>query len=347
MSSYASPLSSGKTSPKGFLRVLGKMFTGSGVIESTALTVSAQLTPDMTVKVSGSALDDNAVLIHSDGTFIQAWNEADVSVTILANVTGVTKTDAIVAYVDLNDYDASNANNPDSFKFIAVRRGGTDTGAPTNGEISTAVASNPYIVLAHVTVANGAMSINSGNISDQRTMAQLKADQLEPLSGDQYGEDSITPAKIATVTKQMNPNHVIADGLASGSEYITFPNSVTTKVAFLFRIPSDYVSGDLTVKGLVSSSSTTGTIWLEQWSYRYRTGAAGGLTISAGTTSSLVAPPTTTNYTYYSYTIAASNFQAGDVIFFLLKRSGSHAGDTNTGTFAILSVWAEYTGRVS
>lgn len=222
MSTYASPLSSGKTSPKGFLRVFGKIFSGSGVVEDTALTVSAQDTPDMTVKVSGSALDDNAVFIHTDGTFIQAWNESDANVTISANASGVTKTDAIVAYVDLTDYDADNANNPDSLKFIAVRLAGSETGAPDDTDIkATDVSTNPYIVLAEVTVANGAASINSGNITDKREVAQVDGKYLkgESVDTDQLADNAVEAAKLGSVVTSSSLNIALNDASITSTSY--------------------------------------------------------------------------------------------------------------------------------
>lgn len=223
MSTYASPLSSGKTSPKGFLRVFGKVFSGSGVIESAALTVSAQGTPDMTVKVSGSALNDNAVFIHTDGTFIQAWNESDVNVSILANASGVTKTDAIVAYVDLTDYDASNANNPDCLKFIAVRRSGSDTGAPTTGEIqATAVSTNPYFVRAEVSVANGASSINSGNITNKTVNSRVDGQYVKLAS---VARDKLASGALPEIRISLGAN---AAGGTPGTSFVTLDPSRTT-----------------------------------------------------------------------------------------------------------------------
>src|SRR3954451_22485840 len=100
MSRFATNLNAGKTDEKGIFRPFGKLFNQSGVISLTALTVAAQGTPDMTVKVSGSAASDNAVFITSTGDCYWGWNTASYNVTITANASGSTKTDAIVAYID-------------------------------------------------------------------------------------------------------------------------------------------------------------------------------------------------------------------------------------------------------
>src|SRR5688500_9820297 len=100
MSLHALHLANGRTSNTGVLRLMGRLLSGSGVIESAAFTGSAQPTPDMTVKVSGSAAADNLVIITSTGDTYHGWNTANANVTITSNATGVTKKDHIVAYVD-------------------------------------------------------------------------------------------------------------------------------------------------------------------------------------------------------------------------------------------------------
>jgi hypothetical protein len=173
MARYAVNLPSGTTDEKGIFRFLGKLFNQSGVVESTALAVSAQATPDMTVKVSGSATNDNAVFINStDGSFYGGWNDANYNVTIGTNSSGGTRYDAIVAYIDTAAGSAS-VNNPDGLKIIAVRS--TNTSPATSGDIAaSAVGTKPYIRLADVTVGNGVSSVNSGNIADTRPRAAVK-----------------------------------------------------------------------------------------------------------------------------------------------------------------------------
>jgi hypothetical protein len=173
MARYLANLTNGQIDEKGLFRLFGVLLNQSGVLQSGAFQVAAQGTPDMTVKVPGAVIGHDIVFINTDGATYHGWNTADENVTISANASGVTKTDAIVAYANLTDGIATS-NNPGGLDLVAVRRSGSNTGAPTSGEISTAVASNPYVVLAHVTVNNGASSINSGNISDQRRLAQLK-----------------------------------------------------------------------------------------------------------------------------------------------------------------------------
>lgn len=220
MPTYAAPLSNGRQSPQGFLPILSKLFTSQGVIDD-GLKVTEQLTPDMTVSVSGSLSDDYAVFIASNGHFIQAWNTEPVNVLIPANSTGVTKTDALVAYVDLDGGDAVNPNNPSALKFESVRRDGVLTGLPDDIEIKDIIgANNPYFILAEVTVENGETAINSGDLVDVRPRAGLDAsiladDSIESqqiqdnaISHNHIGNSQVIESKIAssavTTTKVAN-----------------------------------------------------------------------------------------------------------------------------------------------
>lgn len=171
MSLYALHLANGRTSNTGVFRLMGRLLSGSGVIESTGFTVSAQGTPDMTVKVSGSTTSDNLVIITATGDTYHGWNTANANVTISSNSTGVTVKDHIVAYID-TALTTTTPDNPGGLVLIAVR--GTGTAAPTDTQINTATGSKPWLRLAEVSVANGAGSINAGNIVDLRPVIGLR-----------------------------------------------------------------------------------------------------------------------------------------------------------------------------
>lgn len=175
MSLYALHLANGRTRNTGVFRLMGRLLSGSGVIEPTGFTVSAQGTPDMTVKVSGSTTSDNLVIITATGDTYHGWNTANANVTISSNSTGVTVKDHIVAYID-TALTTTTPDNPGGLVLIAVR--GTGTAAPTDTQINTATGSKPWLRLAEVSVANGAGSINSGNIVDLRTFATVDSAKL-------------------------------------------------------------------------------------------------------------------------------------------------------------------------
>lgn len=149
------------------LQHITDLIAGSGVFDATLthFKVEAQTVPDMTVKVNiGRAYikgaSTNAYPVRSD---------ANESVIIAPNSSGNPRIDAIVLYIDLS----ATANTDASNVAKATKVQGTPAAspvAPTDSEIGTAIGSaNPFIRLSHITVASGATSITTPNISDQRT----------------------------------------------------------------------------------------------------------------------------------------------------------------------------------
>ena len=174
MARYATHLTNGTSGPEGLTRLLGKLLNGTGVLSSTDLVVSAQSTPDMTVKLAAGdiAMYAGAIVYHG-------WSTANENVTIAANGSGSAKTDSIVAYID-PAAASTTENNPDGLKFLSVRG---STSAPTGTEINAAIGSKPYAVLNDVAVGNGVSSINAGNLTDRRTLATINIDKLGGGSG--------------------------------------------------------------------------------------------------------------------------------------------------------------------
>jgi hypothetical protein len=209
MSLYAIHLANGKTANTSPIRLLGRLLSGTGVIESTAFTVSAQGTPTMTLNISGSTTSDNLVIITATGDVYHGWNTSTATVTISSNATGVSKRDAVVAYVD-TALTSTTPDNPGGLVLTTVRGSGTDT-VPTDAEIDAAVSSKPWIRLANIFVANGASSINSGNITDTRVFATVDGKYLKSAS--------VTPAartggfKVGTFTSPASTGSFAVTGV--------------------------------------------------------------------------------------------------------------------------------------
>jgi hypothetical protein len=146
-------------------------FFTAGVLSSTGYQVQQQVTPDMTVKVkAGKALVFNA-------TGSNAWLtnlDADANVTIGANVAGNPRIDALVIKIDLSADPDENASNVAT--LVAVQgAAAASPSAPNDAAIQSAVgAGNAFLRLGNVTVANGAVSITTANISDARTRVKAK-----------------------------------------------------------------------------------------------------------------------------------------------------------------------------
>lgn len=90
------------------------------------------------------------------------------NLAISSNASGSTRKDTVVLYIDL----AASPNSTATDVAVLAVVEGTPSGspvAPSDGDISTAIgASNPFLRLADVTVANGAATIENASILDQR-----------------------------------------------------------------------------------------------------------------------------------------------------------------------------------
>jgi hypothetical protein len=210
MSLIVTNLDDGQTDAALSLQHLGALLTESGVLTPTSLTVTAQVSPNMSVRVSGSDNNDKAIIITDNGDTYFVKNTANENVTILANTSGVTKTDAIVLYVDLTGGDPDNAGSPGAAHLIAVRRASVSTGAPTSGENDAATSNNPWLKLKEVTVTHNTGEIESGDLLPGYVVpsALVAKAIIEPLGTDQYGQASVTSPKIvasgATLSKTSN-----------------------------------------------------------------------------------------------------------------------------------------------
>lgn len=302
MATFVSNLTNGQIDEKGFLRLIGSLLSQSGVVQPGSLAVSAQVTPDMSVQVAGGLTGHGVVFITSSGDTYHGWNTSNLNVTIATNSSGVTKTDAIVAYTDLTAGIATS-NNPGALKFAAVRRSGANTGAPTSGEISTAVSGNPYVVLAYVTVGNGVGSINSGNVVDQRTFAQVVAGALT-TSAITLGYTQITTSFTTTSTTP-----TLMTGLSLS--VVVPAGGRKVKVTLFSRAISNNTASRYTQAG----------IWQ---------GAVGSGTRISGSS----AFSTTASQDYPCTCIAVITPSAGAVTF---NASLNVAGGASTGTFSAIA----------
>lgn len=122
-----------------------KTFNGKIIYSDTALVVSAQSTPNMTVKVSSGECGINGAILQ---------NTASTNLTIASNTASYARIDAIVAYINETTYQ---------LKVLQ----GTPTATPSAPNCS----SNMYVKLAEVYVGVGVSSIQASNITDCRNIA--------------------------------------------------------------------------------------------------------------------------------------------------------------------------------
>jgi len=107
----------------------------------------------------------------ADGSMVYPVNleTEDAVLAVGANASGNPRIDAVVLYVDLAASPNAGGTNVAILAVVAGSPAASPV-APSDSAILTAIgASNPFIRLANVTVANGASTILNANISDQRT----------------------------------------------------------------------------------------------------------------------------------------------------------------------------------
>lgn len=130
---------------------------------------------------------------NSNGYAYTGWIDAQETVTINTSDTSNPRIDCIVLYVDLDEDTTNTANNPGIAKLVSVA--GTPAASPTvpnDAAIKSAIGtSNPYAVLANVTVPAGVTQITNANITDVRVFVTLATGVLASLPA-----GSVTPAAL-------------------------------------------------------------------------------------------------------------------------------------------------------
>lgn len=163
----------------------------------------------------------------------------DATVAISSNSSGNSRIDAIVLYQDLGA--SPNATISNVAKLVAVE--GTPAASPSAPD-STAIeteigASNPYTVLAYVTVDSGETAILDADISDQRTDATYTT-----KIGSSIGTDGWVDADEAWSYSAWDAT--------SRTAQITVPTDATTKYQSGMRVkftqPTDGVKYGIVVK---------------------------------------------------------------------------------------------------
>lgn len=136
-------VSDGTTYTVSDINAINDLSFGGKVIYNDGLLVSAQTTPNMTVKVASGYCSTN-------GAFLQ--NTASYNVTIASNTASYARIDAIVAYI---------SGNTRSIKVLQ----GTASATPS----CPSCTASYYVKLAEVYVGVGASSIQASNVTDSRS----------------------------------------------------------------------------------------------------------------------------------------------------------------------------------
>lgn len=155
------------------------IISGTGILGSSSLAVTAQVSPNMTVNIaSGWA----AILSSTSNNGIyQIFNDATVIATITTADATNPRIDRVVATV-------TDGSNTVAFSVLA----GTPAGSP-----SAPATPNDSISLATVAVAAGTTTITSGNITDTRVVASsnfVTGVALPLAGGTMTGALTLTPS---------------------------------------------------------------------------------------------------------------------------------------------------------
>lgn len=165
----------GKTSEEGINRITSRLLVNAGVLTEDALEVTEAGSPDNTVVVAVGdiAIGDNSPSATAPAYYYHGWVDSAHAETVSANASGNPRIDVIVAFVDLTVVDDTNSDNPGALDFMIVAGTPAATpAAPDDAAIQAAVgASNPWVALAQIDVANGFSSITDSDITDLRPMA--------------------------------------------------------------------------------------------------------------------------------------------------------------------------------
>ena len=185
--------------------MMSQLVSVPGVYDLAAskLLVTQETVPAMSVKVAQGAafLKASGALMAYPGIL----TDADASVAISSNSSGNPRKDAIVLYVDKGA--TPNPDITNVLKLVAIA--GTPAGSPvspSDATIQAAIGSaNPFLRLADVTVASGAVSILNASILDTRVEVKFKVQIADPTLAQQPASKNYVDGLTHAATGKTTP----------------------------------------------------------------------------------------------------------------------------------------------
>jgi hypothetical protein len=220
------------TYPAWALNLLQNVFGTAGIARGLQVTAPG----GMTVGVSLNGPTSDGVCFIANGGFVRI--DAALTFSVPNNGSGGTRTDAIVAFVD-----PTGAASPSTSITYQTNWAGGFGGASAN-----------QLVLALITVANGASSISSGNISMNSATAAIGS------GGGGGGGNSMTDADGIGLKVQDNTSSsvlsVVLTGLTTGhGRAINIVATDRSAISHQFAFQTDgglVIPGYLTMNGALS-----------------------------------------------------------------------------------------------
>lgn len=167
-------VSGGMYSGAAFSAFESRMY-GSAVASADSMKVTAGTGTNLSISAG-----DVIIANSSDfGYRAQLTAATTVSTPVVPTVSGYSRYDAVVAYIDLSvTPDTSKVDNVNAgilkFKSVSGTAGTNPTTASADNNIASSIgAANPYVVLAYVLVPANATAATAFTITDNRKVAKV------------------------------------------------------------------------------------------------------------------------------------------------------------------------------
>lgn len=167
-------VSGGMYSGAAFSAFESRMY-GSAVASADSMKVTAGTGTNLSISAGDIIIANNSDF----GYRAQLTSATTVSTPAVPTVSGYSRYDAIVAYIDLSvTPDTSKVDNINAgilkFKSVSGTAGTNPTTASADNNIASSIgAANPYVVLAYVLVPANATAATSFTITDNRKVAKV------------------------------------------------------------------------------------------------------------------------------------------------------------------------------
>lgn len=256
MTNYIGNMDGGQTSVEGHNRRTRLTMYSQGIMASGHLAVTQQSTPSTSVDVAAGD-----IFLFLNNYFLHGWASTTNTIAIAANSSGNPRIDKIVAYADLTAFTSSSSNNPGALKIVLIQ--GTPAVSPTapsDVTIQASIgASNPFMALATIAVANGFTTIVTANITDDREVARFNFPSHEAVvlaeSGQLVGTDTTGTGRSLVELSDSNYVKIGNETSAVSQGVITTTGSSNAYVLTLTPAITAYTSG-ISVKIKANHSCT-------------------------------------------------------------------------------------------
>ncbi len=227
-------------------------------------------------------------------------------------------------------------------KSLVDAKGDLIVGSAADTAIRKAVGSDNQVLAASAGDTGGVTwkQVTNAMVDASAAIAYSKLNLgTSIVNADIATNAAIARTKLATTTRKVTPGRMASSDPVNN----VWPDAATQYLELFLQIPDDYVSGDLTFKILRRAGGTSGTAVMRKSTYRTRESAAISVIDNAV---NINYTPSDTNSNLLTATVAAANFQAGDVIRMQISRLGSDGSDNLAQPIQFDGAWVEYLGYV-